>query len=775
MYKNLKMFLIISIFTLLCIVGTSSVNAATIEFTNCSGVTLTDAFVDAASASNASFFGKTTEAIYLSNDDNKVLYCMEKGRPLLLTDGSKPTASFDQTSISSGTAKWIARVIAYGYPVRQSGHSISDCPSERIATQLLVQLISRQGENGAWKNYSESKFESFMTSGSSKRDAVVKHMVNIRDKALAVDTKPSFDGKTVSLKYNSTTHKWTGSITDANGVLGNWTMQNSSDISVSVSGNVVTLTASDDNVKSGNITFSRQVPEGNLYYSNYNSTYQKTTYYVSGSAKTVSVTLNYNLEAIGKGIVRLHKIDKYTGKNMQGATFGIYSDSECKIQAVNYLGNKLEPKQTNKSGELVWNNLYYPLKENDPRTYYVKETIPIGGYAFDNEQLDKLGAKNACIPVTLKPQVNGSEIEKNAEEVQAIYNIPYGNVTILKQDEETGKVIEGVEFELRKNNSKKEPAVDIDGNIVKNVVTNKNGIAEFEKIPYGDYILIEVKANDWYKVLEKPLEFTLNKDNDALKYEAAGTEALPDENETLLPLEKYRLGDPTDDGKINADDIKIVEQIISGEIEEKGLEWYASDVNKDNAVNEQDKELIQKYIDGDQSVFEGLKEEEIPGQIKKRVTLSITNKPIDLKISKQAITNAKELKGATIVIKNAKGEVFLKYVSNGKVKEFPIPIGDYTLIETVAPKGYQTLKTEVKFRVLSNGNVKMVSAKSNMYKLEKSKEDKDTDLDHLIIYNNLKKIKVPNTGSVIAISSIVGGVLLIGGGAFVIYRRYKIN
>ena len=146
-----------------------------------------------------------------------------------------------------------------------------------------------------------------------------------------------------------------------------------------------------------------------------------------------------------------------------------------------------------------------------------------------------------------------------------------------------------------------------------------------------------------------------------------------------------------------------------------------------------------------------------------------------MKISKVAITNEKELPGAKIVIKNSKGEVFLKYTSTSKVKEFYIPVGDYTLTETVAPKGYQTLKTEVKFRVLSNGNIKLVSADSNMYKIVKSKEKDDTDADHLKIYNLLKKISVPNTGSVIAISTIVGGLLLIGGGSYVIYRKYKTN
>ena len=141
--------------------------------------------------------------------------------------------------------------------------------------------------------------------------------------------------------------------------------------------------------------------------------------------------------------------------------------------------------------------------------------------------------------------------------------------------------------------------------------------------------------------------------------------------------------------------------------------------------------------------------------------------------AERALREEKEIKGATIVIKNSEGEVFLKYKSTGKAKEFYIPVGDYTLIEQIAPKGYQNLKTEVEFRVGTDGNIKLISAKSNMYKLIKSEEEQDNDLDHLIIYNNLKKVIVPNTGSTIAFLSIIGGIALIGGGGYAIYRRYK--
>ena len=660
------------------------------------------------------------------------------------------------------------------------------------------------------------------------KQLIVNHNV-IPSFAKATEASAANDENRMELKYNETNRNFSNSETDSKGVLSTWTKgTDPSEITSSISGNTLTITSKNDSVTTP-LSFTKTFKTGGTGYIRGGTTWKGTlvqgTKYVEPKSESMKVYTGYKYQKIGKGTVKIHKIDKYTGKNMKGAYFGIYSDADCTKKAVDYLGRELPEKKSDKNGLIAWDNLYYPLELGQSRTYYVKETKTIEGYALDNEQLEKLKAKGTCIPVQVTasekdtdntttddkgtaPNLADSatkEVDDKEVVVQAIYNIPYGNVTILKQDADTGKVIPGVEFKLLKNNTKKEPATDMNGNVVKNAITDENGIAEFENIPYGDYILVEVKADSWYKILEEPIEFTLNKDNDALKYEAQGTEALPstdtkddssstDSSKTdstttsddktttdkvkdiLLPLAKYRLGDPTNDGKINQDDMKVIEDIIAKNIEATSLQFYASDLNLDKVVDQTDKDLMQKYLDGDKTaIANALKEYEIPGQVQKRVTLVVTNKPLDMKISKVAITNEKELPGAKIVIKNSKGEVFLKYTSTSKVKEFYIPVGDYTLTETVAPKGYQTLKTEVKFRVLSNGNIKLVSADSNMYKIVKSKEKDDTDADHLKIYNQLKKISVPNTGSVIAISTIVGGLLLIGGGSYVIYRKYKTN
>ena len=775
MLKNVKVCLITIAFMLVSMLGLSSVNADKIEYGVCENINVTDAFNNIArvSGGNVSTGIYDVDVIYLDSG-NTILYCLQRGMALTF-NGEKPTTSWVQQTTTSGTPKWVARVIAHGYPSLRTGELKDGCPTDRLATQLLVQIVANQGENGAWKTYTKTDFEKFVT--GSRASDIVNAIVSIRNKALEDDTKPSFAGQTIPLKYNPSTYNWIGTVTDTNNSIGGWTTTNK-DVTLSVSGNVLTITKTSDNPVTGTINYTRNIPKGLLYYSNYDAKWQKTSYYVSGGNEPVNFDITYNVEDINKGIVEIIKTDKYTKNKMENVSFGIYSDDKCTVKAKDYLGKEQVDKKTDKNGKITWTDLYMPLENGKYKTYYVKEAIP-EGYVQDSKELQKQGAKDGCIPVqaeaTVPNKAKTQETDTNKKTTASleVNNIPYGNITIQKTDSVTKKVIEGVEFKLSvKNGNKTEVAKDIKGKEVKNAVTDKRGIAEFKDIPYGDYIIEEIKAGDWYKILEKPLEFTLNKDSDALKYKAQGTEAIPSKGDVLIPSEKYLLGDPSDDGKIDNDDIKIIDSIIAMQIEETEKQFYAADVNKDNVVDSKDKELLQKYINGDTTAIpDALKEFEV-SNYQKRVSLSVTNVPLDMKISKVSITNEKELPGAKIVIKNSKGEVFIEYTSTKKQKEFYIPIGDYTLIETVAPKGYQKLKTEVKFRVLANGNIKMISATSSTHKLVKSQ---DGDLDHLKIFNSPEKISVPNTGSVIAISTLVIGIGLIGGGAYVLYRKYKMN
>ena len=113
----------------------------------------------------------------------------------------------------------------------------------------------------------------------------------------------------------------------------------------------------------------------------------------------------------------------------------------------------------------------------------------------------------------------------------------------------------------------------------------------------------------------------------------------------------------------------------------------------------------------------------------KSISGSITKekKITKLKISKQDLTNKKELPGATLVLKNAKGEEVDKWVSSDKphyVEE--LEEGTYTLTEIIAPKGYKLSEESITFELKANNKVTevtMYNALEDKYKVKISKQD----------------------------------------------------
>ena len=99
--------------------------------------------------------------------------------------------------------------------------------------------------------------------------------------------------------------------------------------------------------------------------------------------------------------------------------------------------------------------------------------------------------------------------------------------------------------------------------------------------------------------------------------------------------------------------------------------------------------------------------------IKKEVSVTPTpTTPVEkdvtkVVISKQDITNkGVELPGATLVIKNSKGEVVEEWVSTNKAHEFDsLEVGTYTLTETIAPEGYELSSETISFTVKKDGKI----------------------------------------------------------------------
>lgn len=78
-----------------------------------------------------------------------------------------------------------------------------------------------------------------------------------------------------------------------------------------------------------------------------------------------------------------------------------------------------------------------------------------------------------------------------------------GSLTVIKRDGSTGYSLSGAEFEVR----------DASGNIVASGTSGIDGVVDFggdtDELDYGNYTLHETKAPEGYRMLTKPIEFTI--------------------------------------------------------------------------------------------------------------------------------------------------------------------------------------------------------------------------------------------------------------------------
>lgn len=154
--------------------------------------------------------------------------------------------------------------------------------------------------------------------------------------------------------------------------------------------------------------------------------------------------------------LKIKKIDKETGETLSGVTY------EIKLQDGSILGNYI----TNNSGEIKIKNLY-------PQTITITEKQSKDEYILNS-----------------KPQQVRLEWNKTAS-ITFENMHKKGNLKIVKVDKDDNDITLGaVEFDL----------IDSNGNIVKHLITNVNGVAETKNINTGNYTLRETLTKKEYNL-----------------------------------------------------------------------------------------------------------------------------------------------------------------------------------------------------------------------------------------------------------------------------------
>ncbi|WP_242310782.1 SpaA isopeptide-forming pilin-related protein [Bacillus cereus group sp. BfR-BA-01331] len=368
-------------------------------------------------------------------------------------------------------------------------------------------------------------------------------------------------------------------------------------------------------------------------------------------AANASVTATNSLT---KGSVELIKLDDVDSSTLEGAIFKVVDQS----------GNDVRSDlTTDKDGKISVSDLR-------PGDYQFVETKAPLHYDLNQNPI--------------KFTVEKSQTAKAS--VTATNSLTKGAVELTKVDDVDNSTLEGAIFKI----------VDQSGNDVRtDLTTNKDGKISVSDLRPGDYQFIETKAPKHYDLNQNPIKFTVEKSQTA-NASVTATNSLTKGSVELTKL------DDIDSSTLEGAIFKIVDQ--SG-----------NDVRTDLTTNKDGEISVSDLRPGDYQFVEtkaptgyDLSAKPIPFTITKgqsgvtsvKALNSLTTGSIEL--TKVDIDHRGTLEGAIFNILDHDGKIIregLKTDQHGKLIVNDLKPGNYQLVETKAPEGYQLDASPISFTI----------------------------------------------------------------------------
>ena len=357
------------------------------------------------------------------------------------------------------------------YSVKTTAMANNPNVSTRIATQFLIYEIvtglrdadtfNRRGSNGytsgdVFYNAGVASVSGF----AEKYNSIVSSVQNAM-KIPSFTSRSSGSAPTITMSGNQV------SVTDSNGVLGNFSFTNGNGASFSKSGNTLTITKIGSISPTALFSATRSLPSAenstvSIYYSA-SSTYQTCVKLYSPQVDTLRAYFKIN--APDPGAIALVKTTE-DGQNLSGWRFGVYSNAACTTLVSG-------PHTTNSNGRISITGL-------NAGTYYIKE----------------LGHTNSTISSRYTCSGENPKmvsISNGTTTSVSFYNKLTVGALEIRKSTNTGNHLDGWKFIVKKDGA------EIPGSPF---TTDETGIIRISNLAPGKYLVLESPTEDPYWSVE---------------------------------------------------------------------------------------------------------------------------------------------------------------------------------------------------------------------------------------------------------------------------------